>query len=143
MPDVEVVLEANGLLGQKQRTDAAGPLPYELVPKGRVMVTAAGLAGNVERVGRTIGYVGTAGQTLDLVVQMKAQGTVSGRVVDIFNGVERPLAHAYLLPAGRQLPLPPHPGGGHLARHRRRRATTRCRTSTPAASPWWRATAAK
>ncbi len=95
VPDVEVVLEANGLLGQKQRTDADGRFRYDLVPKGRVLVTARGVAGNVERVGRTMGYVGTAGQTLDLVVQMKAQGTVSGRVVDIFNGVERPLAHAH------------------------------------------------
>ena len=45
-------------------------------------------AGPVERVGRTLGYVGTAGQTLDLIVQMKALGTVSGRVMERFNGVE-------------------------------------------------------
>ncbi|HXT19536.1 MAG TPA: carboxypeptidase-like regulatory domain-containing protein, partial [Thermoanaerobaculia bacterium] len=95
VPDVEVVLEANGLLGQKQRTDADGRFRYELVPKGRVLVTARGVAGNVERVGRTLGFVGTAGQTLDVVVQMKAQGTVSGQVVDIFNGQVRPLKNAY------------------------------------------------
>ena len=94
VPDVEVVMEAGGLKGQKQRTDADGRFRYELVPKGGVIVTAQGFAGNVERVGRTLGYVGTAGQVLDLIVQMKAQGTVKGRVVDIFNGAERPLAHA-------------------------------------------------
>ncbi len=95
VPGVEVVLEANGLKGQKQRTDPQGRFRYELVPKGRVMVTAQGLAGSVERVGRTMGYVGTAGQTLELVVQMKAQGTVSGRVMENFNGAVRPLPHAH------------------------------------------------
>ncbi|MFL6203112.1 MAG: carboxypeptidase regulatory-like domain-containing protein, partial [Thermoanaerobaculia bacterium] len=95
VPGVEVVMEANGLKGQTQRTDPQGRFRYELVPMGRVMVTATGLAGSIERVGRTIGYVGTAGQTLDLVVQMKAQGTVSGRVMENFNSVVRPLANAY------------------------------------------------
>ncbi|HKV08514.1 MAG TPA: carboxypeptidase regulatory-like domain-containing protein, partial [Thermoanaerobaculia bacterium] len=95
VPGVDVVMEANGFKGQKQRTDAQGNFRYELVPKGRVMVTAEGLAGSVERVGRTIGYVGTAGQTLELIVQMKAQGTVSGRVMENFNGTLRPLANAY------------------------------------------------
>ena len=51
VPGVEVVLEANGLKGQKQRTDAQGSFRYELVPKGRVMVTAEGLAGNDARTG--------------------------------------------------------------------------------------------
>jgi len=95
VPNVDVTLEANGLKGQKQRSDAQGFFRYELVPKGRVMVTAEGLAGNVERVGRTIGYVGTAGQTLDLIVQLKAQGTVAGRVMENFNGTVRPLSNAY------------------------------------------------
>src|SRR5262249_21734632 len=95
VPDVTVVLEANGLKGQTQRTDATGHFRYELVPKGRVLVTASGVAGNVLRTGRTLGYVDSGGQTLDLIVQMKAQGTVSGQVVDIFNGTVRPLAHAY------------------------------------------------
>jgi len=94
VPDIEVTMEATGLKGQKQRTDTQGRFRFELVPKGRVMITAEGLAGSVERVGRTLGYVGTAGQELELVVQMKAQGTVTGRVIDRFNGVDRPLANA-------------------------------------------------
>jgi len=95
VPGVEVVMEASGLAGQKLRTDPDGRFRFELVPMGRVLVTAQGLAGSVERVGRTLGYVGTAGQELELVVQMKAQGTVTGRVVDVLNGVERPLANAH------------------------------------------------
>ncbi|HEX5715043.1 MAG TPA: carboxypeptidase regulatory-like domain-containing protein, partial [Thermoanaerobaculia bacterium] len=95
VPGIEVVMEAAGLKGQKQRTDPQGNFRFELVPMGRVTVTAQGLAGSVERVGRTLGYVGTAGQELELVVQMKAQGTVTGRIVDVFNGAERPLANAH------------------------------------------------
>ena len=95
VPDIEVTLDATGLKGQKQRTDADGRFRYELVPKGQVVVSAQGLAGGVERVGRTFGSIGSAGQTLDLVVQMKAQGTVAGRVMENYNGALRPLAHAY------------------------------------------------
>ncbi|HWM74328.1 MAG TPA: carboxypeptidase regulatory-like domain-containing protein, partial [Nocardioides sp.] len=95
VPGIEVVMEAAGLKGQKQRTDPQGNFRFELVPMGRVTVTAQGLAGSVERVGRTLGYVGTAGQELELVVQMKAQGTVTGRIADVFNGAESPLANAH------------------------------------------------
>jgi hypothetical protein len=91
VPGVEVVLEAKGLKPQRQLADAQGNFRFELVPKGRVTVTAAGAVGTVERRGRTFGYVGTAGQVLDLVVEMKAQGTVRGRVLERFNGEDRPL----------------------------------------------------
>lgn len=72
VPYADVVLEAGGLAAQHQRAGPDGRFRYELVPKGRVTVSASGIAGTVERVGRVLGYVGTAGQTLELVVQMKS-----------------------------------------------------------------------
>ena len=86
VPDIEVTLATEHLLPQKQTTDAQGMFRFELVPKGSVAVTAAGLVGTVERVGRTYGSVNLGGQVLDLVVQMKAQGSVRGQVLEQFNG---------------------------------------------------------
>jgi hypothetical protein len=94
VPDIEVTLATEHLLAQTQRTDAQGHFRFELVPKGYVSVTAAGLVGSVERVGRTFGSVDLGGQMLDLQVQMKAQGSVRGRVVEVVNGELRPLAFA-------------------------------------------------
>ncbi len=94
VPDVEVTLATAHLLPQTQRTDAQGNFRFELVPKGSVVVTAAGVVGTVERIGRTYGSVSLGGQELDLQVQMKAQGSVRGRVVQAFNGDVQPLAFA-------------------------------------------------
>ncbi len=94
VPDIEVTLATSHLLPQTQRTDAQGNFRFELVPKGSVVVTAAGLVGTVERIGRTYGSVNLGGQVLDLQVQMKAQGSVRGRVVDRYNGDVQPLAFA-------------------------------------------------
>jgi len=77
VPDVEVTLFTKTLLPQTQRTDALGQFQFELVPKGGIAVEAKGFVGTVERVGRTSGGIGLAGQVLDITVQMKKQGTVT------------------------------------------------------------------
>jgi|GEM_PF-5747628 len=94
VPDIPVTLAAKGLLPQTQQADAQGRFRFELVPQGQVVVTAEGPVGTVERIGRTIGSVHLGGQELELTVQMKAQGTVRGRVLQQLNGVLQPLAFA-------------------------------------------------
>ena len=94
VPDVEVKLATRHLLPQSQYTDAQGRFEYHLVPKGNVSVTAAGFVGVLERVGRADGIVTQAGQELELVVQMKEQGSVVGRVLENFNGDVRPISYA-------------------------------------------------
>ncbi|HQQ77162.1 MAG TPA: Ig-like domain-containing protein, partial [Thermoanaerobaculia bacterium] len=94
VPNADVTFRAGGLLPQVQRTDGQGVFRYELVPRGAVSVTAAALVGSVDRVGRADGVITGPGQTLDLTVVMKAQGTVRGRVVDVTGGVPAPLAFA-------------------------------------------------
>ena len=94
VPDITVTLSAHGLLPQTQSTDGQGRFRFELVPQGQVVVTAEGLVGTVERIGRTIGSVRLGGQELDVTVQMKAQGTVRGRVMEQYNGALQPLAFA-------------------------------------------------
>ncbi|MCP4657615.1 MAG: hypothetical protein GY856_19590, partial [bacterium] len=94
VPDVPVKLHTRTLLPQTQTTDAQGNFQFELVPKGGISVTAAGMVGTVERVGRIDGSVTIAGQTLDLVLQMKAQGSIRGQVMEDWNGELQPLAYA-------------------------------------------------
>jgi hypothetical protein len=94
VPDMPVTLETEHLEPQTLRTDAQGRFRFELVPKGRVVVTAEGLVGSVERVGRTLARIELGGQELDLLVRMKAQGSVRGRVVESFNGELRPIPFA-------------------------------------------------
>lgn len=94
VPDIQVELHTSAFKPQTQYTDAQGYFQYELVPKGRVAVTAHGIVGTVERVGRTEGSMSLGGQVLDLVVQMKAQGSVEGQVLEKFNGDLRPLPFA-------------------------------------------------
>ncbi|MCM3876625.1 MAG: Ig-like domain-containing protein, partial [Thermoanaerobaculia bacterium] len=110
VPNADVSFSASGLLPQAQRTDGQGAFRYELVPQGRVSVTAAALVGSVERVGRADGYITGPGQTLDLTVVMKAQGTVRGQVVDLVGSLAVPLAFAqyYVQESGypnRRLPV--------------------------------------
>ena len=94
VPNAGVSFAASGLLPQTQQTDGQGAFRFELVPQGRVSVTAAALIGSVDRVGRADGTITGPGQTLDLTVVMKAQGTVRGRIVDIVGGLAVPLAYA-------------------------------------------------
>ncbi|MCL4806577.1 MAG: carboxypeptidase regulatory-like domain-containing protein, partial [Thermoanaerobaculia bacterium] len=82
VPGIDVDLDAAGLLPQRQRTNELGAFRFELVPPGGVSVTARGMRGAIERTGRTYGRIVEPGQTLDLVVRLKPQGTVRGRVVD-------------------------------------------------------------
>ena len=94
VPNADVSFTARGLLPQTQRTDGQGAFRFELVPQGAVSVAAAALVGSVDRVGQANGVITGPGQTLDLTVVMKAQGTVRGRVVDLVAGVATPLAFA-------------------------------------------------
>ena len=112
VPDVEVVLEANGIQGAEPahrarwsfplRTGAAGPCHGD---------GSRSVAGSVERVGRTLGYVGTPGQTLDLTVQMKAQGTVTGRVIGASTGSVSPIGNARIALQEDSFPFRRLPGG--------------------------------
>ncbi|HTS01393.1 MAG TPA: carboxypeptidase-like regulatory domain-containing protein, partial [Thermoanaerobaculia bacterium] len=94
VPDADVSFSATGLLPQSQRTDGQGAFRFELVPQGAVSVSAAALVGSVDRVGRAIGAITGPGQTLDLTVAMRAQGTVRGQVVDLVGGLAAPLPFA-------------------------------------------------
>lgn len=94
VPDIPVQLHTSTLAPQTQYTDAQGGFQFELVPKGRVSVTASGLVGTVERVGRTNGIITVAGQTLELLVRMKAQGTVRGQVLERVGNDQVPLPFA-------------------------------------------------
>ncbi len=98
VPGAEVVLTTGTLAPQKLWSDAQGNFQFELVPPGGVQVSADAVVGTVARVGATSGRV-EAGQTLELTVRMKAQGTVEGRVVEL-QGSEKvpiPFAQYYLL----------------------------------------------
>ncbi len=64
------------------------------MPQGTVEVEARGYVGNVPRVGKTFTLVTLGGQDVEVVVQMKAQGSVRGRVMELYNGVLRPLPFA-------------------------------------------------
>ncbi len=94
LPGFEVELHSKGLLPQKQMTDALGGFRYELVPPGPVAVTAAGLVGSVERVGQSRGIITGNGQILELQVQMKAQGTVKGQIVEMIGEDQVPVVNA-------------------------------------------------
>ncbi len=81
-PNVEVRLESEHFLPRTQRSDALGRFSFALVSPGGVRVTAAGVVGGVERVGASLGAITAGGQTLDLPIRLKAQGSVSGQVVE-------------------------------------------------------------
>jgi hypothetical protein len=77
---LDVALSARGFLPQTHTLDDNGMTTYTLIPPGPVTVTAAGRVGTVDRVGIAEGWLGGAGQTLDLTVRMKPVGTVHGTV---------------------------------------------------------------
>ncbi|MDL2718638.1 MAG: Ig-like domain-containing protein, partial [Acidobacteriota bacterium] len=93
VPNVDVFLAARGLLPQRQRTDGQGGFRYDAVPPGPVSVTTEALVGSVDRVGRADGQL-VAGQTIDLTVVLRAQGTVKGRVVQLVGSSLVPIAFA-------------------------------------------------
>ncbi len=95
VPGIDVDLEATGYIPQRQRTDELGAFRFELVPPGNVAVTASGFRGAIQRTGRTYGRITGHGQLLDLVVSLKPQGTVRGRVAEeTAPGVFLPLSGA-------------------------------------------------
>ncbi|MEO6325725.1 MAG: Ig-like domain-containing protein, partial [Thermoanaerobaculia bacterium] len=94
VPNGSVVLSANGFLPQSLQTDAQGNFTFELVPQGNVTVTTSGSLGSVDRVGIASGSITGPGQTLDLVVRMRAQGTVRGVVHEQTQSGLTPMANA-------------------------------------------------
>ncbi|HNX51654.1 MAG TPA: Ig-like domain-containing protein, partial [Thermoanaerobaculaceae bacterium] len=113
VPGASVSLATATLLPQAQQTDALGRFEYSLVPPGNVVVAATGTVGAVERVGQVISGSMQPGQTFDVTVRLKEQGTVRGQVVERVNGelVPVPGAHFRLnesdypqrrLPAGQE-----------------------------------------
>ena len=94
VPNVEVTLLTKAFEPQKQFAGPDGSFLFELVPKGSVVVTAAGFVGTVQRVGRTQAYLTSSGQEIDIVVQMKAQGSVKGQIKESVNNTTTPLSFA-------------------------------------------------
>ncbi len=94
VPDVEVYLHTDAFEPQRQFAGPDGTFQFELVPKGPVVVTAKGFVGTVERVGRTQTYLTTSGQEIDIIVQMKKQGSITGQIKENINGVTTPLSYA-------------------------------------------------
>jgi hypothetical protein len=94
VPGAAVTMALEKLLPQTVEADAQGRFSFSLVPQGGFVLTAAGRTGTVDRVGETISAIGGPGQTLDLVVQLKAQGSISGRIVETTASGTAALAHA-------------------------------------------------
>ena len=110
VPGIQVTLGVAGLLPQTQVTDPLGAFRFELVPQGNVSVSAHGFRGAIERHGLTYGKVTEPGQLLDLVVRLKPQGTVRGRVIDqTAPGVTSPLAGAQFSLQENDYPYRRHP----------------------------------
>ncbi|HUF85492.1 MAG TPA: Ig-like domain-containing protein [Acidimicrobiia bacterium] len=112
VPHFEVQLHTEALLPQTQRTAADGSFRFELVPQGRVAVIASGFVGAVERVGRTDGVIGTAGQELELAVRLEVQGTVRGRVLDDSGAGVQPVAGAQVFVTEQSFPYRRLPADG-------------------------------
>ncbi|MFV2074069.1 MAG: hypothetical protein ACC742_15665, partial [Thermoanaerobaculales bacterium] len=111
IPGFPVVLHTESLLPQTQTTDDQGNFDFALVPEGRIEVRAEGTVGSVERVGIAKGYLGSGGQELDLVVRMKAQGSVEGRVFERVGDDLMPLAQAQFYVRENTYPFRRLPGG--------------------------------
>ena len=94
VPDVEVYLETKAFEPQRQFAGPDGTFQFELVPKGPVVVTANGFVGTVQRVGRTQTYLTTSGQEIDIIVQMKEQGSVTGVIKEKVNDTTTALSYA-------------------------------------------------
>ena len=111
VPGAVVTLAVEKLLPQTQEADAQGRFSFSLVPQGGFVLTAAGQTGMVDRVGETISRIGSPGQALDVVVQLKAQGSISGRVVETTASGTAGVANAQLYVLEGSYPfrrLPPY-----------------------------------
>ncbi|MFI5167823.1 MAG: Ig-like domain-containing protein, partial [Thermoanaerobaculales bacterium] len=94
VPYAVVTLKTGAFLPETEQADAQGKFEFDLVPPGGVVVSAAARVGVTDRVGVTTSSIGGPAQTLDLFVQMKAQGSAQGRVVERVGSDLEPLAHA-------------------------------------------------
>ncbi|HPA50406.1 MAG TPA: carboxypeptidase regulatory-like domain-containing protein, partial [Thermoanaerobaculia bacterium] len=111
---VTIELRAHGLPPQPKGTGQNGEFEFQLVPRGPLSLTASGIVGTIERTGRTHAMVTGPGQELDVVVRLKAKGTVRGGVVDeTAPGVYSPVAWAQFALQENDFPfrrLPASPG---------------------------------
>lgn len=110
VPGAEVSMATSTLLPQKQYTDALGRFQYELVPPGNVVLTAKATIGTVERVGLQVTGSQQPGQTFDVTVRLKAQGTVTGQVVRRDGGQLVPVANAHFYVSEHEFPFRVLPG---------------------------------
>ena len=110
VPGAEVSMTTSTLLPQKQYCDAMGRFQYELVPPGNVVVTAKATVGTVERVGRETTGSQQPGQTFDVTVRLKAQGTVQGQVVERNGDQLLPVANAHFYVSEHEFPFRTLPG---------------------------------
>lgn len=110
VPGAEVSMATSTLLPQKQYADALGRFQYELVPPGNVVVTAKATIGTVERVGRQTTGSQQPGQTFDVTVRLKAQGTVVGQVVQRTGDQLVPVANAHFYVSEHEFPFRTLPG---------------------------------
>ncbi len=111
---VTIELRAPGLPPQANQTGGNGEFEFALVPTGRLTLTANGLVGTIERTGRTYATVTEPGQSLEVVVRLKAKGTVrAGVVEETAPGVRSPVAGAQVALRESDFPyrrLPAAPG---------------------------------
>ncbi|MHB8797109.1 MAG: carboxypeptidase regulatory-like domain-containing protein, partial [Thermoanaerobaculia bacterium] len=111
---VTIELRAHELPPQTMQTGSLGEFEFALVPTGPLALTASGFVGTIERTGRTYAAVTGPGQSLDVVVRLKAKGTVRGRVVEeTAPGVRSPVAGAQVALQENDFPfrrLPAAPG---------------------------------
>lgn len=111
---VTIELRAHELPPQTMQTGSLGEFEFALVPTGPLALTASGFVGTIERTGRTYAAITGPGQSLDVVVRLKAKGTVRGRVVEeTAPGVRSPVAGAQVALQENDFPfrrLPAAPG---------------------------------
>ena len=110
VPDVEVFLHTEAFEPQRQFAGPDGTFQFELVPKGPVVVTAKGFVGTVERVGRTQTYLTSSGQEIEIIVQMKKQGSITGEIKENINGVTTPLSYSQYYVVENSYPFRRLPG---------------------------------
>ena len=82
VPGASVTLRTDAFEPRVLTADGLGRFAFALVPPGNAMLTAAGVAGGVERVGAALGAITMPGQVLEVPIRLKARGSVSGRVME-------------------------------------------------------------
>lgn len=111
VPDILVSMTATGFQPQNQRAGADGTFRFELVPPGAVSVSAAGFVGNVERVGRTESRMVAGGADVEVVVRLKAQGSIRGQVRELTADGSAPLPFAQFVVSENSYPFRRLPSG--------------------------------